>query len=300
MTASRSADLARYFSGIDEVITFDRKGKDRGVMGRIRLMARLLKRRFDFAVVLKDSVTHKFLGIWHFWSLRDYLNCRPSDRRVHVVDSYLDFLRHHAVSVEKAEFLFEATTEEQQFADQFLKTHGVQPSDRLVGILPISAWSLKNWPVEKFNQLAARLREESGVKTIVFGKSGEDQLGEWVTARLSPDLISAVDKTNLRQAMALIRRCSLFIGPDSSLIHLASCMGVVSLGLYGPTPTDYNYPYFHRDQILVTDHPPDCLPCYPSMRYVPCKNKFLYGACMEDIAFETVLRKVNELLLTKA
>jgi len=89
--------------------------------------------------------------------------------------------------------------------------------------------------------------------------------------------------------MGLIRHCHLFIGPDSSLVHLASCMGVNTIGLYGATSSSYIYPYFHRHNVINSKAKIDCMPCYPGGNPCQMKVKFQTGACMEGISVEEVL-----------
>ena len=41
---------------------------------------------------------------------------------------------------------------------------------------------------------------------------------------------------DLLQAYACLKRCSLYVGNDSGLMHLAAASGIPTLALFGPTP----------------------------------------------------------------
>jgi ADP-heptose:LPS heptosyltransferase len=55
-----------------------------------------------------------------------------------------------------------------------------------------------------------------------------------------PGAVDLVGKQTLSEAAACLARCTLFIGNDSGLMHLAASAGTPTLGLFGPTPaTEY-------------------------------------------------------------
>lgn len=295
LTSSRAANIVQGYQGLDRVFTFDKHAKDRGLFGRLRLMNTLVRGKFDLAVILKSTLMYKFLGIPCVWSMRKHLNCKPSENKMHSVDIYLEFLRFHGIDAQKAIFSFALNEKENNFGDAFLAKEGISVKDKLVGILPVTAWSLKSWPIDKWNELAGSLKSQYGIKVINLSKSSNDPFSQMVLKNISHEIISA-EETTLRQAMALIRRCNLFIGPDSSLLHLASCMGIETIGLYGATSVSRFYPYFHRHNIVVSKEKLNCRPCYPG--FTPCqsKKKFRFGPCMEDINVEDVLELVRQRL----
>jgi heptosyltransferase II len=288
LTSSRCRDIVDGYNGIRSVITYDRSGKDKGFLRQIRFVLELRGRRFDLAVVLKKSARHVFLGAKNVWHIKTGKPCQA-----HPVDRYLKLLRDNGISADKAMFDFTVSTQEADFCRQFFQDNNISPNDKLAGIMPLAAWSLKSWPVEKWNELAGVLIKRMGFRVIAIGKLPENDLGEKVKSELSKGIIIA-DKTTLRQAMAIIERSAVYIGPDSSLLHIASCMGVRAIGLYGPTSADCFYPYFHRDNIVFPHKTLDCMPCCPGMRVTCNKGKHWhdFGPCMQDIRVEDVLAKI--------
>ncbi|MBU0710006.1 MAG: glycosyltransferase family 9 protein [Candidatus Omnitrophica bacterium] len=292
LTSSRAENIVGGYKGLNRVLTFNKDSKDRRLSGRLRFLISLAREKFDLAIILKSSLMHIFLGIPCVWSLRKYLGCAPSEKRTHIVDIYLDFLRSHGIETPKAIFDFSFGSEEQGFSDAFFAKEGISTQDKLVGILPAAAWSLKNWPIDKWNKLA-ELLAGYGIKVIAFGKFSNDPYNQMVLNTISPEIILAKN-TTLKQAMSIIKRCNIFIGPDSSLLHLASCIGVNTIGLYGATSTDYIYPYFHRHNIITPGEQISCMPCYPGHK--PCHTiaKSQVGACMDNINVDDVLGLVKK------
>ncbi|MCX5657478.1 MAG: glycosyltransferase family 9 protein [Candidatus Omnitrophica bacterium] len=293
LTSPRSGNIVEGYKGLDRVLTFYKDTGNRGLSGRLRFMIFLAKERFDLVIVLKNTLMHKFLGIPCVWSLRKYLGCAPSEKKMHIVDIYLEFLRSHGIATHKAIFDFTLSQEDQGFCDTFFAKEKISAKDRIVGILPMAAWSLKNWPIDKWNELAELLRNQYGIKVIAFGKFSDDFYSQMILNRISHKIVLA-ENTTLKQAMGIIKSCNLFIGADSSLLHLASCMGVNAIGLYGATSTRYIYPYFHRHNVITSKAKIDCMPCYPG--HNPChrKTESHVGACMDGIDIEDVLRLVKQ------
>lgn len=240
LTSYKAENIVHGYKGLDKVFIFDKHTKDKGLFGRLRLMTALVREKFDLAIILKSTLMYKFLGIPCVWSMRKYLGCEPSKKGIHVVDIYLEFLRSHGIDIQEATFNFALSKEEKDFCDTFLAREGISAKDRCVGILPAVTWTLKNWPLDKWNKLAGILKSQYGIKVIAFGKIGDDLFSRMVLKKMSPEIISSY-KTTLKQAMALVKRCNLFIGVDSGLLHLASCIGIKVIGLYGPTSGELNY-----------------------------------------------------------
>ncbi|MBU1863167.1 MAG: glycosyltransferase family 9 protein [Candidatus Omnitrophica bacterium] len=291
LTSPRTENIVQGYEGVDKVFTFNRSS---GFFGRLRLMSTLVKNKFDLAIILKSTLMYKFLGIPCSWSIRKHLKCELSEKKMHVVDILLEFLRSHGISAQEAVFGFGLGQKEKEFCDTFFVKNGIVAQDKLVGILPLSAWTLKSWPADKWYELVKNLKNQYGVKVIAFGKRNDFAQYPMILDKISSEVIVA-DQTTLRQAMSLINRCRLFIGPDSGLLHLASCMGGSSIGLYGPTPRDYIFPYFHRDNMVSSKQKFHCMPCYPALQLCPCKGKFDFGACMESINVEDVVKLATSL-----
>ena len=55
--------------------------------------------------------------------------------------------------------------------------------------------------------------------------------------------IDLVGRTDLLTAAAVLRRCTLFIGNDTGLMHIAAASGTPTLGLFGPSPVEQYAPW---------------------------------------------------------
>jgi ADP-heptose:LPS heptosyltransferase len=296
LTSSRAKPFAQGYQGLDSIITFDKHAKDKGLAARIRMVIALRKERYELVIILNSTLMYKFLNTPRTWSLRTYLRRLPSEIGKHVIDTYLEFLESYGIDAPEARFNFVSSKEEEGFRDKFLAKAGISAQEKVVGILPLAGWSLKSWPMDKWNDLAKALKKEYGIKVIAFGDSDDAYFKQIVVPHTTPEII-LTGKTTLWQALTLIKRCDVFIAPDTGLLHLASIMGVKAVGLYGPSPKNYIYPYFHRDLIVLPRERLACMPCYPHLKACVCKEEdLLFGRCMERICVDDVLGVLRQTL----
>ncbi len=99
-------------------------------------------------------------------------------------------------------------------------------------VLPGAGRPEKQWPPERFAELARRL----GNDVLVACGPGEEPIGRAVGAELAPS-------TTFRELAFLLRHARLVIGGDTGPLHLAAALGVPVAGLYGPTDPARNGPY---------------------------------------------------------
>ena len=89
-------------------------------------------------------------------------------------------------------------------------------SRNAVVIHPFSGSALKNWPLNSYRELAARLPFSI----------------EW-TAGPEEELPEAIRFSSLAELGGWIRGATLYIGNDSGITHLAAAVGVPTLALFG-------------------------------------------------------------------
>jgi heptosyltransferase III len=118
----------------------------------------------------------------------------------------------------------------------------------VLAIGPAANWPGKEWRAERFAMLAERLTARDGVlpeaRVAVLAANQElAQAKPLLTAIPDTRRIDLVGKVDLPTAAAALRRCSLFIGNDTGLMHLAAASGTPTLGLFGPSPVERYAPW---------------------------------------------------------
>jgi heptosyltransferase-1 len=111
---------------------------------------------------------------------------------------------------------------------------GALPPGDFVLASPLAGWRAKQWPIEHYQALAARLSSELGIPLVLDGPPGSG------LAHCSglPGLIHAT------------RRAAAIVGVDSGPLHLAAALGKPGVAIYGPTDPARNGPYGDSLRVL--------------------------------------------------
>jgi heptosyltransferase III len=137
----------------------------------------------------------------------------------------------------------------------------ISPGASVLAIGPAANWRGKEWRAERFAALTQRLTAADGLlpgaRVAVLAAAHERRQAEPLLAAIPGNRqIDLVGKVDLLTAAALLRRCALFIGNDTGLMHMAAASKTPTLGLFGPSPSDKYAPWGqHAAWVRSTDSP---------------------------------------------
>jgi ADP-heptose:LPS heptosyltransferase len=120
------------------------------------------------------------------------------------------------------------------------KLQNVIPSNvPVIAIAPAANWLGKEWPQENYIKLLQTITSPKGqfpgAKIAIFAAPHEyERLGS-LKQTLQDQLIDVSAYPHLLDVAALLKQCTIFIGNDSGLMHLAAAVGTPTLGLFGPS-----------------------------------------------------------------
>jgi len=137
----------------------------------------------------------------------------------------------------------------------------VPPGAPVLALAPAANWRGKEWRAERFSELARRLTASDGVlpsaRVLVLAAAHERGQAAPVLEAVPPARrIDLVGKVDLLTAGAALKRCALFVGNDSGLMHLAAAAGIPTLGLFGPTSTARYAPWGPLGAVATTTQKP--------------------------------------------
>ena len=133
----------------------------------------------------------------------------------------------------------------------------VPPGGPVLAIGPAANWRGKEWRGERFAELALRLTAPSGLfpgaRVAVLAAAHErPQAMPLIEALPESQRLDLVGKIDLLTVAAVIRRCALFVGNDTGLMHLAAAARTPTLGLFGPSPIDQYAPWGPHTAVVAT------------------------------------------------
>jgi len=277
---------------LNDIIVYDRAGKDRGLRGHFNFVRRLRRSRFDLSVDLQNSrKTH--LMAWcagisiragyrrkYGWLLNRGVRLPRVVLTPIAHQRYL--LKHAGFSMDDERLELWPSTEDENRARALL---GITPSSArspLIGMHPGGSgrWVTKRWDLDRWARLCDMLTQQ-GVHVVVVGGPEERALGEALTqlTRTPPRMI--IGQTSVMELACVIKQCDVFIAHDSSSLHVATAVGTPAVALFGPTDPRRHLPSTFTGQVIK--QPVFCSPCYSTR----CRT--ITHACMKRISVEQVL-----------
>lgn len=203
----------------------------------------------------------------------------------HSQDMFLDFRWALGVDRDRApswDIAF-SPDERRAQADFF----GPSGSRHRVGMVVASASVAKDWPAERYAELADALTRDFGYEVLLLGgpSPAERRLAESVEHHSGAPIRSCLGD-GIRRLMWLLDGCDLVVSPDTGPLHIAHALGVPVIGLFGHTNPWRVGPYsrFHDlviDRYTDTHSEPD-----PSA-YAPKSGR------MEMISVADVVQRVE-------
>ena len=299
---------------LDELMIYDKRGEDRGILKLLHLSRRLRELQFDLAVVLHPNSVRSALnpclaGIPERIGSRIngrgiFLTRSVNDRDdIHEVERYLRVLELIGIDNPDLNLEFWHTMEDRRTVERILAKSGISNSDILVGVNPGTTWETKRWALERFAEVIDALLKKHKVRVVLTGSPAEKPLGDRLQELISKqpptplipltkggegkEFVNLVGKTNLRQLGALIERMNFYITCDSGPMHIAAAVKTPTIALFGPTSPIRHAPYGTGH--IVIQKQIECNPCYERT----CRRNH---ECMRAIEVGEVLQRVEELL----
>lgn len=208
----------------------------------------------------------------------------PYRPEAHVADLFLEVARLLGAEEARVSFDVPVFEADKGYIDRFLAALSPEPSAEIAVLQPGSTWTNKRWSLRKLAEVGRALSANgSFVPVVAWGPGEESEAAEVV--RLIGDRGVLAPPTTIRQLAALFARSALYVGTDSGPMHLASALGVPTVGLFGPSDPARFAPY--RPSARVVRHDLPCSPCgKPVCRYGTV-------ACMASIEVPEVLEAIR-------
>ncbi len=225
-------------------------------------------------------------------------------RTRHAIDHYFKAIESVAPAPPTPEARaprFYLTSESRRAARELLVTGGMKPGDVIV-TMHVGGDGFdgrKRWAPERFARVANYLVERFDAHIILVGGKADIPTSNASAALIRRNVRSLVGKTSLKVTAALIEASTLFIGNDSSPLHIAAAVDTPSVGIFGPSDWTEFQPVGrpgYRSKLLHADLP--CAPCFRFVGNAPLwqVNTCYSFACLKAIDTRSVIEAAVELL----
>ena len=258
----------------------------------LRTLKFLRAQRYDLAFTARADIRENFI-IWLVQVARrvgygfgggGFLltdTVTPDLQHPHFSRRWLRLLEHVTGLTRVRPPSLRVTPEEAKSAEQYLGERGIQDTEFVIGIHPGARSAVRQWGEENFLTLAERLESQFRVRILWFNDPNQNSSAAGPGRFLPLSL-------PLRQFMAVLGQCQLFICNDSGPMHIATAMGVPVVALFGPTEPAWFGPLGQGHRIVIQAGF-WCRPCFDYCR-------FDQPYCLRTISVESVFEASAEAL----
>lgn len=127
----------------------------------------------------------------------------------------------------------------------------------VLAFAPIANWPPKEWPLERFIELAEGLLKKipNTRPLLICAAHEQPRIQPMVDALATYKPILLCDGTaHLLSVYACLQRAKLFVGNDSGLMHMAAAAGIPTFGIFGPTPVAVYRPIGAKAHTIAADN----------------------------------------------
>jgi heptosyltransferase II len=178
--------------------------------------------------------------------------------------------------------------ESKRIYESFLKGTDIRP---LIALMPFSAWKNKEWDKDAFCAVGRHFRDK-GWDIAILGGPDDRQPALDLQNKIGPRCRALAGQLSLYQCACLLGHCSLALGNDTGLSHLARACGVKTGLIYGSTTSHFGFFPFGDPPFKIFQANIFCRPCHPHGGNF-C---FLHDRpCLKRIKPESVIGGLEEL-----
>jgi heptosyltransferase-2 len=157
-----------------------------------------------------------------------------------------------------------------------------------IGLCPGAEYGpAKQWLPERFAEVAVAVSAQRPVQWILFGTSGDAEIGATIEASVGTNCINRIGKTTMNELIAELSECALLLTNDTGTMHLAAILGVPVVAVFGSTEPYLTGPLGSARHVIR--HQVECSPCF--LRECPIDFR-----CMKAVTVDEVVESVSSLL----
>ena len=172
------------------------------------------------------------------------------------------------------------------------------PHSTRIGIAPFAAHEGKTYPPEKMQQVVEQLiSKHPEAHIFLFGRGQQEDQYFSAWCQQYPQCVNVSQQlASMRQELILMSHLDVMLSMDSSNMHLASLVGTPVVSIWGATHPYAGFMGWGQKEDNAIQVQLDCRPC-SIFGQKSCRRGDY--ACMNLIKPETIVERINTVLLTK-
>ncbi len=302
ITSPRGFGVIKNSIYIDNLMIFDKYGKDKGYRGMINLAKKLRKLDIDTIIAphrsfrtsmivalskIKNRIgyTNASLGFVYNYRIPYYFHLHEVDRILSLLNAF-DLYHFQPDSVPLISE-FNDDIIDINFVERFVS----EIDSPIIAVAPGSVWKTKEYPAEHYEKIILKLKSLN-FKLILLGSAQEYSLCQRIAEQT--DSINSAGVFSIEQLLIFLKKCKMVVTNDNAITHLAGLVDCSVLTIFGPTAPEFGfYPYNKHNGFYIQLEGLACKPCR-----IHGSNKCPIGThtCMKELSPELVFNKVLSIL----
>ena len=200
------------------------------------------------------------------------LRITPQQKKLNRVDKYLNLLQGLSIEAYYQRPVFSIPATDRLYIDDFIyQNHLDQKSIAIIHPGTSAFGKYKRWSSKNYALLADQLIQELDYSVIFTWDSQEYKIVEEIISFMHYQATISCKTSSVKQLIALLQRAHLFVGGDTGPTHLASCIGIPTIAIFGPKDPVIYAPYNENAMVIRKDI--SCSPCEKrTCDHVTCIN----------------------------
>jgi ADP-heptose:LPS heptosyltransferase len=266
----------------------------------IKLVAQLRREKFDMVVDFRGDIRFLLLFGVFIGAKVKLSNSRSGNRDIPDHVSAYDIAKHE---VERTQDIIKCVIQTEKYTrpniqitrqkeseaiELLEKITGSAFSSNSIVVAPFSSKDIKSWPLAHFQRVISYL---SSRHTIFIVGTSEDEPVATALIDKCENVFSLAGKTSIVQLAAVTKLCSLVVGIDTGVLHIASCFSTPILAIFGPTRSIEYRPYSPLCTVVENEH---CT-C-DQFTHAKCDRMTDgYAGCLKDLGADLVINQLEKM-----
>jgi lipopolysaccharide heptosyltransferase II len=154
-------------------------------------------------------------------------------------------------------------------------------TDLVVGVCPGAEYGpAKRWPVERFRKTMELVSKEIACSWVILGMENDRSLAAEILQGFNGNVEDLTGKTSLEELIERLRSMRVLLTNDTGTMHLADCLGIPLVAVFGSTEPRLTGPRSPTSTVLRRQV--ECSPCF--LRECPLDFRCMHAVAPEEAA----------------
>ena len=231
---------------LDEVILYDKKGSERGLLGQWQFSRKLRGKKFD-AVIHAHGTNRMHFAAWlagiphrmgyarrASWALTRVHPYNKKHGLKQEAEYLLELLEPLGITPPlPLETFFPVTDRAKRSLENMLLFHKIPQDLPWIVVNPSASDVTKMWPAERFAELVSRIQKDHPGVFLAVGTSKDRKIVETLKKNTKAPVYDLSGKLSIGMLGALLKKAVLLVSNDSGPVHIASAVGTKVVSIFG-------------------------------------------------------------------